>query len=385
ASYDLKRLGSALQPERDLQFNYLGLQTLYDRYFLHIRDRRIELPQAFFMRVAMGLSLNEINREDRAIEFYNVLSTFDFMSSTPTLFNAGTLRSQLSSCYLTTVGDDLDGIYEAIKENALLSKFAGGLGNDWTPVRALGSYIKGTNGKSQGVVRFLKVGNDTAVAVNQGGKRKGAVCCYLETWHLDIEEFLELRKNTGDDRRRTHDMNTANWIPDLFMKRVMEGGEWTLFSPSDVPDLHDKFGREFEEAYTVYEKKAARGELKLHKKIPAQSLWRKMLTMLFETGHPWITFKDAANIRSPQSHVGLGIMGFQDSLHELRIAYASEQAMEFADRSMEAVCYYAYWASTELARERGRYSSFGGSLWDKGILPHDSLKLLLDERGGYVE
>ncbi|HXF79635.1 MAG TPA: ribonucleoside-diphosphate reductase subunit alpha [Usitatibacter sp.] len=465
ASYDLKRLGAALKPVRDLQFNYLGLQTLYDRYFLHIRDRRIELPQAFYMRVAMGLALNEINREDRAIEFYNVLSTFDFMSSTPTLFNAGTQRSQLSSCYLTTVADDLDGIYEAIKENALLSKFAGGLGNDWTPVRALGSYIKGTNGKSQGVVPFLKVVSDTAVAVNQGGKRKGAVCCYLETWHLDIEEFLELRKNTGDDRRRTHDMNTANWIPDLFMKRVMEGGEWTLFSPSDVPDLHDKFGREFEEAYTVYEKKAARGELKLHKKIPAQSLWRKMLTMLFETGHPWITFKDASNIRSPQQHVGvvhssnlcteitlntngeeiavcnlgsvnllahvkdgkldqvklkktistamrmldnvidinyyavkkardsnirhrpvgLGIMGFQDALHELRIPYASEAAMEFADRSMEAVCYYAYWASTELARERGRYSSFGGSLWDKGILPHDSLKLLLDERGGYVE
>ncbi|MGZ5048862.1 MAG: ribonucleoside-diphosphate reductase subunit alpha, partial [Usitatibacter sp.] len=465
ASFDLKRLGAALKPDRDLQFNYLGLQTLYDRYFLHIQEKRIELPQAFYMRVAMGLSLNEINREERAIEFYNVLSTFDFMSSTPTLFNAGTLRSQLSSCYLTTVADDLDGIYEAIKENALLSKFAGGLGNDWTPVRALGSYIKGTNGKSQGVVPFLKVVNDTAVAVNQGGKRKGAVCCYLETWHLDIEEFLELRKNTGDDRRRTHDMNTANWIPDLFMKRVMEGGEWTLFSPSDVPDLHDKFGKAFEAAYVEYERKAARGELKLHKKIPAQSLWRKMLTMLFETGHPWITFKDAANIRSPQHHVGvvhssnlcteitlntngeeiavcnlgsvnllahtrggkldheklkrtittamrmldnvidinyyavkkardsnmrhrpvgLGIMGFQDALHELRIPYASDAAVEFADKSMEAVCYYAYWASTELAKERGRYSSFVGSLWDKGILPHDSLKLLLDERGGYVE
>jgi ribonucleoside-diphosphate reductase alpha chain len=465
ASYDLKRLGAALKPVRDLQFNYLGLQTLYDRYFLHIHEKRIELPQAFFMRVAMGLALNEINREDRAIEFYNVLSTFDFMSSTPTLFNSGTLRSQLSSCYLTTVADDLDGIYEAIKENALLSKFAGGLGNDWTPVRALGSYIKGTNGKSQGVVPFLKVVSDTAVAVNQGGKRKGAVCCYLETWHLDIEEFLELRKNTGDDRRRTHDMNTANWIPDLFMKRVMEGGEWTLFSPSDVPDLHDKVGKKFEEAYTVYEKKAARGELKLHKKIPAQSLWRKMLTMLFETGHPWITFKDPSNIRSPQHHVGvvhssnlcteitlntnseeiavcnlgsvnllahvkngrldheklkktistamrmldnvidinyyavkkardsnirhrpvgLGIMGFQDALHELRIPYASEAAVEFADKSMEAVCYYAYWASTDLSKERGRYSSFGGSLWDRGILPNDSLKLLLDERGGYVD
>jgi ribonucleoside-diphosphate reductase alpha chain len=465
ASFDLKRLGEAMRPERDLQFNYLGLQTLYDRYFLHVADRRIELPQAFFMRVSMGLALNEINREERAIEFYNVLSTFDFMSSTPTLFNSGTQRSQLSSCYLTTVADDLDGIYEAIKENALLSKFAGGLGNDWTPVRALGSYIKGTNGKSQGVVPFLKVVNDTAVAVNQGGKRKGAVCCYLETWHLDIEEFLELRKNTGDDRRRTHDMNTANWIPDLFMKRVMEAGDWTLFSPSDVPDLHDKFGRAFEEAYTEYERKAARGELKLHKKIPAQTLWRKMLTMLFETGHPWITFKDAANVRSPQQHVGvvhssnlcteitlntngheiavcnlgsvnlhahvkngrldhaklkktiatamrmldnvidinyyavkkardsnarhrpvgLGIMGFQDCLQELRIPYASDAAVDFADKSMEAVCYYSYWASTELSEERGRYSSFAGSLWDRGVLPQDSLKLLLDERGGYVE
>src|SRR5512140_96575 len=302
--FDLKKLGAALKAERDLKFDYLGLQTLYDRYFLHVRKTRIELPQAFFMRVAMGLALNEIDREARAIEFYEVLSSFDFMSSTPTLFNSGTLRSQLSSCYLTTVPDDLDGIYESIKENALLSKFAGGLGNDWTRVRALGSHIKGTNGESQGVVPFLKVVNDTAVAVNQGGKRKGAVCCYLETWHLDIEEFLELRKNTGDDRRRTHDMNTANWIPDLFMKRVMEAGDWTLFSPSDVPDLHDKFGRAFEDAYARYEDKAARGELKLHKKIPALQLWRKMLSMLFETGHPWITFKDACNVRSPQSHVG---------------------------------------------------------------------------------
>src|SRR3954465_7273829 len=303
--FDLKKLGGALDARRDRQFNYLGLQTLYDRYFLHVGGRRIELPQAFFMRVAMGLALREKDREARAIEFYNVLSSFDFMSSTPTLFNSGTLRSQLSSCYLTTVSDNLEGIYEAIKENALLAKYAGGLGNDWTPVRALGSHIKGTNGKSQGVVPFLKVVNDTAVAVNQGGKRKGAVCSYLETWHLDIEEFLELRKNTGDDRRRTHDMNTANWIPDLFMKRVMEGGEWTLFSPSDVPDLHDKFGRSFETAYLEYEAKAVKGELKLFKKIPAAQLWRKMLSMLFETGHPWITFKDACNVRSPQQHVGV--------------------------------------------------------------------------------
>ncbi len=465
AQYDLKRLGAALDFSRDMQFGYLGLQTLYDRYFLHIEEQRIELPQAFFMRVAMGLALNEIDREARALEFYNLLSSFDFMSSTPTLFNSGTRRSQLSSCYLTTVADDLDGIYEAIKENALLSKFAGGLGNDWTPVRALGSRIKGTNGKSQGVVPFLKVVNDTAVAVNQGGKRKGAVCAYLETWHLDIEEFLELRKNTGDDRRRTHDMNTANWIPDLFMKRVMEGGEWTLFSPSDVPDLHDKFGRAFEEAYSAYEAKADRGEIKLFKRMPAAQMWRKMLTMLFETGHPWLAFKDPCNIRSPQQHVGtvhssnlcteitlntndseiavcnlgsvnlaahikdgqldleklkntvhtamrmldnvidvnyyavakarnanlkhrpvgLGIMGFQDSLYQLRLPYASQAAVEFADRSMEAVAYCAYWASTELAEERGSYSSFKGSLWDRGILPHESIALLREERGGYVE
>ncbi|MGD9952333.1 MAG: ribonucleoside-diphosphate reductase subunit alpha, partial [Burkholderiales bacterium] len=423
------------------------------------------LPQAYFMRVAMGLALNEKDREARAIEFYDVLSTFDFMSSTPTLFNSGTQRSQLSSCYLTTVADDLTGIYDAIKENALLAKYAGGLGNDWTPVRALGSHIKGTNGKSQGVVPFLKVVNDTAVAVNQGGKRKGAVCSYLETWHLDIEEFLELRKNTGDDRRRTHDMNTASWIPDLFMKRVAENADWTLFSPSDAPELHDKVGKAFEEAYLRYEDKVARGELKLYKRLPAVQLWRKMLSMLFETGHPWITFKDPCNLRSPQQHVGvvhssnlcteitlntsgdeiavcnlgsvnlvahmtaggldfeklkrtirtamrmldnvidinyyavdkaknsnlrhrpvgLGIMGFQDCLHLMRVPYASPEAVEFADRSMEMVAYCAYWASTELAEERGRYSSFPGSLWDRGILPQDSLDLLAAERGGYVE
>jgi len=468
--FDLPRLAAALNASRDLQFNYLGLQTLYDRYFLHIEDRRIEMPQAFFMRVAMGLSLNELDRERRAIEFYEILSTFDFMSSTPTLFNSATTRPQLSSCYLTTGDDDLDGIYEALKENALLSKFAGGLGNDWTNVRALGSHIKGTNGKSQGVVPFLKVVNDTAVAVNQGGKRKGAVCAYLETWHLDIEEFLELRKNTGDDRRRTHDMNTSNWIPDLFMKRVMEGGDWTLFSPSNTPDLHDKYGRAFEEAYVAYEQKADRGELKPFRRIPAQQLWRKMLGMLFETGHPWITFKDPCNIRSPQQHigvvhssnlcteitlntneseiavcnlgsvnltahmttdangkmildheklqrtvrtamrmldnvidinyyavakarnsnlkhrpVGMGIMGFQDCLHMQRIPYASDEAVKFADSSMEAVCYYAYQASNELAAERGVYSTYKGSLWDRGILPQDSVAMLAAERGGYVE
>ena len=469
AQFDLSKLAAALNKDRDFQFGYLGIQTLYDRYFLHIEERRIELPQIFFMRVAMGLAINEIDREARAIEFYNVLSTFDFMSSTPTLFNAGTLHSQLSSCYLTTVSDDLEGIYQGIKENALLQKYAGGLGNDWTPVRSLGARIKGTNGKSQGVIPFLKVVNDTAVAVNQGGKRKGAVCGYLETWHLDIEEFLDLRKNTGDDRRRTHDMNTAHWIPDLFMRRVTEAGDWTLFSPSDVPDLHDKYGKAFETAYMEYERRAENGEIKLFKKIPAIQMWRKMLSMLFETGHPWITFKDPCNIRSPQQHVGvvhssnlcteitlntsdteiavcnlgsinllqhlkevngklvlnndklqatikigmrmldnvvdinfypvvkarnsntrhrpvgMGIMGFQNCLHAMRIPYASMEAVEFADRAMEVVCYNAYYASTVLAEERGAYSSFKGSLWDQGILPLDTLDLLLSERGGNVE
>lgn len=460
AEFDLAKLGAALDGRRDFQFKYLGLQTLYDRYFLHIYGRRIELPQVFFMRVAMGLALNEVERERRAIEFYKILSSFDFMSSTPTLFNAGTLHSQLSSCYLTTISDDLIGIYDGIKENALLSKFAGGLGNDWTPVRAMGAHIKGTNGKSQGVIPFLKVVNDTAVAVNQGGKRKGAACVYLETWHADIEEFLDLRKNTGDDRRRCHDINTANWIPDLFMQRVHEQGEWTLFSPNEVPDLHDKFGKEFEVAYVGYEKLATEGKLRVSKKVPALQLWRKILTMLFETGHPWITFKDPCNIRSPQQHigvvhssnlcteitlntneneiavcnlgsinlvnhltengldsvklrqtvttamrmldnvidinfypvlkarnsnlkhrpVGLGFMGFQDSLHVLRLPYSSIEAVEFADKSMEMIAYYAYWASSELARERGRYSSFEGSLWSQGILPPDSLQLLANAR-----
>ncbi len=463
--YDLERLGAALQPERDLQFTYLGLQTLYDRYFIHSKGTRFELPQAFFMRVAMGLAINEIDREGRAIEFYNLLSSFDFMSSTPTLFNAGTLRPQLSSCYLTTVPDDLDGIYGAIKDNALLSKFAGGLGNDWTRVRGMGAHIKGTNGKSQGVVPFLKVANDTAVAVNQGGKRKGAVCAYLETWHIDVEEFLDLRKNTGDDRRRTHDMNTANWIPDLFMKRVAEDGDWTLFSPDETSDLHDLTGKAFEEAYVRYEEKAARGEMNVAKTLKASDLWRKLLGMLFETGHPWVTFKDPCNIRYTNQHagvvhssnlcteitlhtndneiavcnlgsvnlaahvdgngldipklhktigtamrmldnvieynyysvpqarssnlrhrpVGLGIMGFQDALYKMRLPYASQDAVEFADRSMEVVSYFAIQASTDLAEERGRYHSFEGSLWSQGVLPIDSLARLGEERGGYLQ
>ena len=465
ARYDLDRLGEALRPERDRQFTYLGLQTLYDRYFLHHENVRFELPQAFFMRVAMGLAINEIDREARAIEFYELLSSFDFMCSTPTLFNSGTLRPQLSSCYLTTVPDDLDGIYSAIRDNALLSKFAGGLGNDWTRVRGMGAHIRGTNGTSQGVVPFLKVANDTAVAVNQGGKRKGAVCAYLETWHIDIEDFLELRKNTGDERRRTHDMNTANWVPDLFMKRVAEEGQWTLFSPDEVPDLHDLTGPEFEAAYRRYEEKAERGEIRVWKRVPAVELWRKMLSMLFETGHPWITFKDPCNLRYTNQHrgvvhssnlcteitlhtsddeiavcnlgsvnlanhvteggldlarlertvrtamrmldnvidynyytvpqarrsnlrhrpVGLGIMGFQDALYRLRIPYASEAAVEFADRSMEAVSWFAIHASTELAEERGRYPSYEGSLWSRGILPIDSLELLAEARGEYLK
>ena len=466
AQYDLERLGQAMDANRDLQFTYLGLQTLFDRYFIHSRDTRFELPQAFFMRVAMGLAINEIDREGRAIEFYNLLSSFDFMSSTPTLFNSGTLRPQLSSCYLTTVPDDLDGIYGAIKDNALLSKYAGGLGNDWTPVRGLGAHIKGTNGKSQGVVPFLKVANDTAVAVNQGGKRKGAVCAYLESWHIDIEEFLDLRKNTGDDRRRTHDMNTANWIPDLFMQRVAEDQEWTLFTPNDTTDLHDLTGKKFEAAYVAYEEKAAKGEISVHKKVKAVDLWRKMLGMLFETGHPWVTFKDPCNIRYTNRHVGvvhssnlcteitlhtnqaeiavcnlgsvnlpahtiegegvdlaklektintamrmldnvieynyysvpqarnsnlrhrpvgLGIMGFQDALYKMRMAYASEEAVTFADNSMEAVSYYTIKASTDLAEERGRYSSFEGSLWSQGILPIDSLRELAEIRGKYLQ
>ena len=460
--FDIEKIANAIDHTRDNQFTYLGLQTLYDRYFIHCDDVRYELPQVFFMRVSMGLALEEENREERAIEFYKLLSSFDYMSSTPTLFNSGTKRPQLSSCYLTTIPDDLDGIFSAMKDNALLSKWAGGLGNDWTPVRAMNSYIKGTNGKSQGVVPFLKVANDTAVAVNQGGKRKGAMCGYLETWHLDIEEFLELRKNTGDERRRTHDMNTANWVPDLFMKRVEQNKNWTLFSPGEAPDLHDLVGKAFEDKYEEYEEKAERGEMGQHKSVPAKELWRKMLTMLFETGHPWITFKDSCNLRSPQQHagvihssnlcteitlntsaekeiavcnlgsvnlanhmkdgaldeekikntvstairmldnvininyysvdtaknsnfkhrpIGLGLMGFQDALYLQDISYCSEEAVEFADKSMELISYNAIHASTELAKERGAYESFEGSLWSKGILPKDSIEILAENRG----
>ena len=464
---DLEFLGSQIKPERDLLFSYLGLQTLYDRYFIHSDEVRFELPQVFFMRVAMGLAIAEDNREERAVEFYNLLSSFDYMSSTPTLFNAGTPHSQLSSCYLTTVPDDLHGIYGALQDNAMLSKWAGGLGNDWTPVRGMGAHIKGTNGKSQGVVPFLKVVNDTAVAVNQGGKRKGAVCSYLETWHLDIEEFVELRKNTGDDRRRTHDMNTANWVPDLFMERVFEGKKWTLFTPNETPDLHDLTGSAFKTRYEEYEKAAQNGKIKVFKEVEAEELWRKIISMLFETGHPWITFKDACNLRSPQQHagvihssnlcteitlntsedeiavcnlgsvnlpnhlnekgeldegkiektvatairmldnvidinyyavpqaknsnakhrpIGLGLMGFQDALYIRKTPYASDEAVEFADNSMEMISYYAIKSSSDLAKERGTYSSYEGSLWSQGVMPLDSISIVEEQRGeGYIE
>jgi len=457
--FDIKYLEGQIEYERNYTFTYLGLQTLYDRYFLHIDGRRIEEPQTFFMRVAMGLALNEPDKNARAAEFYHVMSKFDFLPSTPTLFNSGTMHSQLSSCYLTTVNDDLGDIFGSLKNNALLSKFSGGLGNDWTSVRSLGSHIAGTNGKSQGVIPFLKVANDTAVAVNQGGKRKGAVCAYLETWHLDIEEFLELRKNTGDDRRRTHDMNTANWVPDLFMERVHQDGQWTLFDPAECPELHELYGQAFEHQYIVREEMADDGHIKSFKRIKAKTLWRKMLTMLFETGHPWITFKDACNLRNPQKHVGvihssnlcteitlntskdeiavcnlgsinlaqhtgnnaidreklgrtvttamrmldnvidlnfypveeartsnmkhrpvgLGIMGFQDALHQMSLPYGSRNAVHFAGESMQYIAYYAYNASSDLAAERGKYETYEGSSWSKGELTHDTVKYLHDD------
>ena len=463
--YDLTRLAEALQPSQDNLFKYPGLQAVYDRYLLHIDNRRIEMPQYFWMRVAMGLAVNEEQKEERAIEFYNLLSSMRFTSATPTLFNSATNHPQLSSCYLSTVSDNLEHIFKCVSDNARLSKWAGGLGNDWTSIRATNSYIKGTNGRSQGVIPFLKVVNDTAVAVNQGGKRKGAVCSYLETWHMDLEEFLDLRKNTGDDRRRTHDMHTANWIPDVFMKRVQNNEEWTLFSPDEVPDLHDLVGRAFEERYVEYERLADEGKIDMHRRLPAVELWRKMLTRLFETGHPWITWKDPSNIRSPQDHVGvvhssnlcteillntseaetavcnlgsvnlrrhivdgqldvellentvrtamrmldnvidinyypteeaknsnqkhrpvgLGLMGFQDALAAMNISYASPEAVEFADRSMEAISYYAILASSELAAERGTYSSYAGSKWDRGLLPIDTVDLLESERGVTID
>ena len=465
ADFDLGRIADAIDSSRDALFPYLGLQTIYDRYLLHIDGRRFEAPQYFWMRVSMGLSLLEENKTDRAIEFYNILSSMRFTSATPTLFNAGTLHPQLSSCYLSTISDDLDAIFKGIADNAKLSKWAGGLGNDWTNIRATNSHIGGTNGQSQGVIPFLKVVSDTAVAVNQGGKRKGAVCSYLESWHLDVEEFLDLRKNTGDERRRTHDMHTANWIPDLFMQRVMEKKNWTLFSPDETPDLHDLYGKAFKERYEFYEQQAADGKLKLTRSLPAVDLWRKMLTRVFETGHPWITFKDPSNVRSPQDHtgvvhssnlcteillntsadeiavcnlgsinmlnhvtdgkfdlekleetinvavrmldnvidinfyptpeaknansrhrpVGMGLMGFQDALSACGISYASEEAVQFADTSMEAISYYAISASSRLAAERGTYSTYEGSKWDRGLLPIDTVAMLEEERGMDIE
>ncbi|MFT5127009.1 MAG: ribonucleoside-diphosphate reductase alpha chain [Rhodothermales bacterium] len=463
--YDLEKISGALRIERDQRFQLHGVQTLYDRYLIHVSDKRIETPQYFWMRVCMGLAQSEENKEERAIEFYDVMSTFLFVSSTPTLFNSGTLHQQLSSCYLTTIDDDLEHIFKCVSDDARLSKWAGGLGNDWTSVRATGGHIKGTNGRSQGVIPFLKVANDTAVAVNQGGKRKGAMCAYLETWHLDIEDFLELRRNVGDERRRTPDMNTANWIPDLFMKRVAEDGFWTLLNPCEAPDLHDLYGKAFDARYEEYEAMAERGELEQHKRIKAVDLWRKMLSMLFETGHPWITFKDPSNIRSPQDHkgvvhssnlcteillntsaeetavcnlgsvnmvrhmsggkinegllaktvrtavrmldnvidinyyptpeakvansrhrpIGMGIMGFQDALYLADISYASQEAVVFADHFMERISYNAILASTALAAERGTYESYPGSKWERGLLPIDTVKLLAEERGGYME
>ncbi len=465
ATFDLERLAAALRPERDLQFAVMGMQTIYDRYLLQRDGRRFEAPQFFWLRVAMGLALEESDREAHACVFYDLISRFLFTPATPTLFNAGTRRPQLSSCFLTTIPDDLGDIYKCLRDNALLSKWSGGLGNDWSNIRALGAPIRGTNGASQGIVPFLKVASDSAVAVNQGGKRKGAVCAYLEAWHLDIEEFLDLRKNTGDERRRTHDLHTALWLPDLFMQRVAAGGEWTLFSPDDAPDLHDLYGRAFAARYAFHEREAEAGRLTRYKTLSAVALWRRMLSALYETGHPWLTWKDPSNIRSPQDHVGvihssnlcteillntsaeetavcnlgsinlaahlqgdgsldlvrldhtvrtavrmldnvidlnfyptpetrtanqrhrpigLGLMGFQDALYAAGISYASAAAVAFADRSMEAIAFFALLASSELARERGRYSSFAGSKWDRGLLPLDTIGLLEEERGAPI-
>jgi len=464
ATFDCQRVAAALVPSRDQLFMYQGIQILLDRYLLQDRsmDRQVfELPQWFWMRVAMGLSLKEADREAKAMAFYDVLSNMDLVSSTPTLFNSGTCHSQMSSCYLNTVADDLGGIFKIYADNAHLSKWAGGIGTDWSRVRGTGSKIKGTNGASQGIIPFIKIFNDVALAVNQGGKRKGAMCAYLELWHMDVEQFIELKKNTGDERRRAHDINTAAWIPDLFMKRVLADGEWTLFCPADVPDLHDLYGQAFERRYQAYEADASIRS----KVIKAGDLWRKMLTMLYETGHPWITFKDAANVRNPQSHVGvihssnlcteitlntsddetavcnlaslnlatmiangqldadkmqrtirlgirmldnvidnnfyptveakaanmkhravgLGMMGYQDALYQLNIAFDSEVALEFADTSMEMVAYYAIDASSELAVERGSYDTFAGSKWSQGVFPFDTLDVLAAERGVPVE
>ncbi|MBS1988329.1 ribonucleoside-diphosphate reductase subunit alpha [Candidatus Dependentiae bacterium] len=465
--FDLEKLSHALEVENDFLFGYISIQTLYERYFRRHNGRVIELPQAFWMRVAMGLALNEkeFERTDRAIEFYRIFSSLRYVSSTPTLFHAGTPHPQLSSCYLTYVDDDLDHIFKCLKDNAHMSKWSGGLGNSWTQLRGTGSPISSIRVKSQGIIPFLKLANDVVAAINRSGSRRGATCAYLESWHYDFEDFLDLRRNTGDDRRRTHDMNTANWIPDLFMKRVIADESWTLFSPHETPDLHEIYGREFEQRYVEYEQKTHSGEIKFFKAVPARQLWRKMLSRLFETGHPWITFKDTCNIRSPQDHVGvvhssnlcteitlntskdetavcnlgsinlarhvkdgkldkdllidtinsairmldnvidinfyptiegknsnlrhrpigLGIMGFQDALFIIDIPMEDPRALELADTTMEFISYYAIAASSQLAKERGYYSSYKGSKWDRGIFPLDTLDLLEKERGIPVE
>jgi ribonucleoside-diphosphate reductase alpha chain len=465
--FDIEAISASLDPSADLNFDYLGIQTLYDRYLIVDKvakvKRRLEVPQFFWMRVSMGLFIrDEVNKEQKVSDLYNLYKSRRFCSSTPTLFNSGTLHSQLSSCYLYKVDDTIESImHRGIADNAFLSKWAGGLGGSWTSVRGTGGFIKGTNGESQGVIPFLKLHNDQLVAVNQGGKRRGSGCAYLETWHNDIIDFLELRKNTGDDRRRTHDMNTANWIPDLFMKRMESRGDWTLFRSNEVPDLHDLYGKAFEDRYAEYEAKAERGEI-FGETVPAIDLWKSMLRMIFETGHPWITYKDPCNIRSPQDHagvihssnlcteitlntsadetavcnlgsvvldshldkdgnldheklretiriavraldnvidinfyptdsaktantrhrpIGLGIMGLQNALYNKNIAFASQAAVEFNDEFMEAIAYYAYEASSDLAEEFGTYSSYKGSKWDRGIMPQDSIDLLEQERG----
>ena len=463
--FNLGRLADALDTARDDLLNFMGVQTLHERYFARAGDALLETPQAFWMRVAMGLALQEDDCNERAVSFYQVMSTLRFVPSTPTLFHAGTTHPQLSSCFLTTVEDDLEHIFKSLADNAQLSKWSGGLGNDWSSIRGTGAHIRSTNVESQGVIPFLKIASDVTLAINRSGKRRGATCAYLETWHLDIEDFLDLRRNTGDERRRTHDMNTANWIPDLFMKRVAEDGDWTLFSPDETPDLHDLYGQAFEKRYLEYERKARAGLLARTGTVSALKLWRKMLSMLFETGHPWITFKDPSNIRSPQDHagvvhssnlcteitlntsreetavcnlgsvnlekhvvdgalqaqtlaatvqtamrmldnvidvcfyptpearasnlrhrpVGLGVMGFADALFKLDVPFASREAIAFADRSMELVAHSAILGSSRLAAERGAYSSYRGSKWDRGLLPQDTLDLLEQERGQRIE
>lgn len=461
ATFDLPLLAKSLEPSRDQLFDFMGMKTLYERYFLKHKSIRLELPQAFWMRVAMGLALNEPHKNARALEFYHAMSSFEYLPGTPTLLHSGLVRPQLSSCFLNTVSDDLSHIFKVYGDNAQLSKWSGGIGTDWTNIRATGSFIKTINTESQGLIPFLKIASDVTAAINRSGKRRAAACVYLETWHLDIEDFIDLRKNTGDDRRRTHDINTANWIPDLFIKRVLNDENWTLFCPSETADLHHLYGKAFELRYAEYEQKAAAGEIEQFKTVSATKLWRKMLSRLFETGHPWITFKDACNIRSPQDHVGiihcsnlcteitlntspdetavcnlgsvniskhiingevdqaklaktvktairmldnvidicyyptqeahdsnvrhrpigLGLMGFQDALYKLGLPFEDTKALFLGDALMEFISYNAILSSSELAAERGTYSSYKGSKWDRGLFPYDTMALVEQERG----